>query len=125
MCDADLDYQTIVWEGWNTTLSFLGNAGWVISSRKKYEKSAKSNYYIYIRHPVLKLVGKIEDGKVLFLIPEKTLRIKPPRFTDERECTEDDIIPMLQVIASLQPTAVRKKLEPTQADILEFMKLRA
>jgi hypothetical protein len=136
MCDMD-DVSFIEWFGWSTSLSKLVENGWQITLKPKYDnwrdfKNTKaSSNYLYLRHPILKLIAKIKyqtgnahlvSGHVEFLIPEKTRRIKPPKFIDQRDYCESDIEPMLEAIISIQKKRLKKRKELPSADVHCLMK---
>lgn len=129
------DVSFIEWFGWSTTLSDLKSNGWEIDVKPKYENwrrpsdSMASSNYLYLRHPALKMLAKIKytageahiiNGHVEFMIPEKTHRIKPPRYIDERQYSEDDIAPMLNAIVEIQSKRPRRKKSFPSADLFHM-----
>ena len=127
-----LDDAVVEWEGFSATIGGLKSLGWIFSSKPSWgnwRKNKRIYHYIYLRHPILKMVGRFrkkfdDDSKIYtldFLTLEKTQRIKPPKFIEQRDYTPDDILPMLKTISQIQETAYgKRKVKLPEADILEF-----
>ena len=115
---------------------------------KQSTDSAASHDKIYLRHPVHKTIGRIkfsredEPGKLSylynlygdrfchqvnrytldFLAQECNKWVKPPRWIEEKEFTQDDIPKLMNIILDIQEKTKRRK-QPTkkilqQAEIL-------
>lgn len=132
MCDMDDVSAIISWCGWRATINELKAEGWIFSTKPKSDNwrdsgnSSASNDYLYLRHPVMKMVGKLRyiEGKTRyaleFLYHEKNGKIKPPRFIEQRNYSEADIEPMLEAIIAIQKRRPKPKRMPADDNVLRF-----
>lgn len=132
--------------GLETNFNRLYEEGWNIKEDKGYSSandwinSDKSNDYLYLRHPVHKLMMRVKKTidrnaanpndvmykySVDFLTHEKNHKVKPPKYVSERNYTEDDIQPMLDTIMAIQAKRPRKRKTLPQADVLSFIQRTA
>lgn len=129
------DVSKIEWLGGMFTISAMLSNGWDITHKPKYKNwrdslnSRESNDYLYFRHPIHKLVGRIRYwpghpiiGKLDFLTHEKNQRIKPPKYIEHRDYSESDIEPMLKTIISIQKKRPKRRKILPEAEIFELNK---
>lgn len=130
------DVSEIRWRGWVTSISALKADGWVFTHKSKYrnwrdsKNTSAANDYLYLRHPILKMIGRIKilehasDCWVLdFLTPEKNQRSKPPKYTEYRDYSEEDVQPMLDIIAEIQSRRPKRRKKLPSAEVFELEKI--
>lgn len=130
---AEQNDGIISWKGWTATVDDLIARGWVITHRPKYfhvtnlRDSEASNSYLYLRHPVTRMIARIRwepntqaCGEVDYMTHEKNIRIKFPKVFLE-ELSEDDIPMLLEAVLAIQSKRPKKKYSKiTEAEILQY-----
>ena len=126
----------IYWMGWETSWRALKCFDWVVTRKKAYDNwrnskdSKASNEYIYIRHPNTNMIGRITLRKqsegtagweLDFMTVEHNGCLKKKPVYMERDITEKDIGPMMELILALQSQRPKRKRQSNEYKILPFV----
>lgn len=129
----------VFYMGFTSTISELLKNGWEMHEKLPYTNwhdtvnSKKASHYMFFHNKKQGMLAKLklkinadtlslpEGGELEYMTIQKYHRIKPPKYTEKRDYTEDDIAPMLEAISAIQAKRPRKRKETPTADILEFV----
>lgn len=136
MCDTD-EPDKIYWMGWETSWQALRAFGWTITRKPSFKswhdvKNTKAAHeYIYIRHPAMNMIGRITPSgqcndaagwELDFMTVEHNGRLKKKPVYMERDITEKDIAPMMELILTLQSQRPKRKRQSDDDKVLSFAK---
>lgn len=128
------DGYIITFQGLETTIGALKKHGWEITIKKRYinwrdmKNSELSNDYLYIRHPIHKLLIRVKYQDILplknvadMMISERNTPTSQRRAFYAYTWCEKDLEWLFTVIGSIQAVRKRKRRQLPQADILSFL----